>query len=259
MTLEEFTEDVISVPHRDLGLRFDVDKMKEEIELISRFDQYQTLAERPRAYYAKHWSGASLVGTDGDAYSDFTELLPGNARIFEKTPIAEQCPYLYSVVEQVGGGKLRARVMRIGPEGSLYWHSHCLQHGQPKRMLTIHVPIIVPDAFEWSVVQVDDYMASHDQSPNMSKLSELDNKVYRQRYEPGAAVAFNSYHYHNVHNPNPSVFRVSLMIYIGLNNPVAHEIVEAAMEAYDGPRLLPPSQESLDRHRFGSSMMPLKR
>ena len=47
--------------------------------------------------------------------------------------------------------------MRISPPDSLVWHSHVQEHNQPDWLLTIQVPIVVPEKFEYCVVHKDEF------------------------------------------------------------------------------------------------------
>ena len=255
-TVTELALEVASIPHLDLGLEFDLERMREEVSRIDRYDPYHTRHLRSREHYARHWSGVSLVGTKGDPYQDLSELTPDSLRDFHPTAIADLCPYLYSIVLALGKGNRRARVMRIGPDGSLFWHSHCLNHGQSIYQLTVHVPIIVPDGFEWSVMQVEDYRRFTNQDP-ASRLDMADNLAHRACYEPARATVFNSFHFHNVHNPDPAIARVSMMIYISLHDKLSRDIVEKAVDRYQGPRLAFPSKEVMQRYQYDPSVLNL--
>lgn len=249
-TLSQLALAVASIPHLDLGLEFDLSRMREEVSRIDRYEAYRTQNPVPRDYYAQHWSGVSLVGTNGDAYRDLSELDPDEVLNYAPTAIAELCPYLFTVVEAVGGGTRRARVMRIGPEGSLHWHSHCLLHGCPMDQLTVHVPIAVPEGFHWSVIQAEDYAQHRDSNP-ASTLHSAGELVHRLSYAPGRATVFNSFHYHNVHNPDSTAQRISLMVYISLRDARARELVSRAVQQYTGPRLRWPSEHTLRSSPYG--------
>ena len=249
-TVTELALKVASIPHLDLGLEFDLERMREEVSRIDRYESYRTQNPAPRAYYARYWSGVSLVGTNGDAYRDLSELDPEVALDYRPTPIADLCPYLFTVVQSVGGGCKRARVMRIGPQGSLHWHSHCLLHGCPIDQLTVHVPIAVPEGFHWSVIQADDYAQCRDPDP-ANALFSAGQLVHRLSYAPGRATVFNSFHYHNVHNPDSTAQRISLMVYISLRDPAARALVSRAVQQYTGPRLRWPSQSLLASLPYG--------
>ena len=223
-------DDVLAVPHLDLGLRFDVERMLEEVARIDHFAPYQSKGGS-REHYARNWSGACLTSKDGDPWSDMTEHDVGSVASWQPTVLAELCPYLNGIAQQLHGTD-RARVMRIAPSGSLHWHSHHQQHRQPRNLLTTHVPIVVPSEFRWMVMGTDIYRTWRAEGfPRPTPVT------HNARYEPGRATIFNSYHWHNVINADEGTYRVSLMLYLNLNEPVVEDLVRSALDTYDGPRL----------------------
>lgn len=202
--------------------------MLAEVERIKEFRRYQARHPRAAAHYAAHWSGVCLTSTDGGVFTDLSEILD-HERATKKqqlTAVGELCPYMMDIAQELGAIGSRVRVMRIGPTGSLFWHSHVRNHGQPPEWLTVHVPIIVPPSFRWSVI---DY--------NVFEHGAMGAE-HAMRYEPGQAMVFNSYHYHNVFNDDPSQHRVSLMLYVNLKH--VRPMLEAAVENYTGPILTMP-------------------
>ena len=148
----------------------------------------------------------------------------GSQSAAKETELKSVCPQFYQTIKDLGGEGCRARIMRISPHESLVWHSHVQEHGQPKWSLTVQVPIIVPEKFEYCVVDKDEfrwYKRFH--KPNWFK------SVKRKRLEVGNAYVFNSYHYHNVYNYSDE-YRVTLMLYLDLREPKTLELVKRSIE-----------------------------
>lgn len=215
------------IPHLDLNLSFDVNKMAQEVSSIRDFKNYESLDVRNKDLYSKNWSGASLVSLDGSIFSDMREL-----KVFPKqkprpTELAEQCPYLMSIIDTLGSKNERTRIMRIAPEGKLDWHSHVIHLKQNPKRLVVQIPIYVPEGFTYSVVHFRD----------IKKIQQgKDVVTFDKTYKEGSAYIFNSYHPHNVFNPSTE-YRVTLMTYISLENEKSYQIVEDAVNKYDGPLL----------------------
>ena len=142
----------------------------------------------------------------------------------KETELKNVCPHFYQTIKDLGGEGCRSRIMRISPHESLVWHSHIQEHGQPKWLLTIQVPIIVPEKFEYCVVDKDEFKwYKRFYRPNWFR------GVSRKRLEAGDAYVFNSYHYHNVYNYS-NEYRVTLMLYLDLRQPKIFELVKRSME-----------------------------
>ena len=212
-----------------LKLDFDVDinnilKEYKSIEKKYPFESYKTKYWGVKNKYARSWSGISLVSSDGALYSDMNEGSPLKAS--EPTVLKYECPHIYRLIENLNGDNqsCRARIMRISPHESLVWHSHVHEHSQPVWRLTIQIPIIVPEKFEYCVVDKDEFKwYKRFYRPNWFK------SVSRKRLEPGNAYVFNSYHYHNVYNYSDD-YRVTLMLYLDLRKPKIFELVKRSIE-----------------------------
>ena len=212
-----------------LKLDFDVDinnilKEYKSIEKKYPFESYKTKYWGVKNKYARSWSGISLVSSDGALYSDMNEGSPLKAS--EPTVLKYECPHIYRLIENLNGDNqsCRARIMRISPHESLVWHSHVHEHSQPVWRLTIQIPIIVPEKFEYCVVDKDEfkwYKRFH--KPNWFK------NVSRKRLEVGNAYVFNSYHYHNVYNHSDE-YRVTLMLYLDMRKPNIFELIKRSVE-----------------------------
>ena len=215
---------VLKTPFIELDVEVDIEKLLQEYSAIEKkysFKRYKTNTWAVRRKYAKSWSGICLISSDGGLYSDMYE---GHNSTALATELKDYCPYMYQLIEKLGGADHRARIMRISPKESLVWHSHVHEHGQPDWMLTVQVPIIVPKQFEYCVVDKDEfkwYKRFHRPS--------WFNNIYRKRLEPGKAYVFNSYHYHNVYNYSKE-YRVTLMLYLDLRNPKVYNLVEKSLD-----------------------------
>lgn len=119
--------------------------------------------------------------------------------------------------------------MRVSPHSSLTWHSHQLDGVESFRpnIVVVHVPLWTPEKFRYSVIPLAEFrLKDHEQGPM---------KVYSQNYPVGRATVFNSVHYHNVFNDDEIRYRLSLMLYLDLENPKTFAIVDKAISEYSGP------------------------
>ena len=215
---------VLNISFLELDINFDLDKLLQEYELIKdryKFKNYQTKYKIVRKKYARSWSGICLISSDGELYSDMYEGGAGAAR---ETELKNHCPHFYQLIKMLGGEDQRARIMRISPYESLVWHSHVQEHGQQEWKLTVQVPLIMPEQFEYCVVNKNEfrwYKRFH--KPNWF------NNIDRKRLVPGKAYVLNSYHYHNVYNYSDD-YRVTLMLYLDLRDPKVYNLVERSLD-----------------------------
>lgn len=213
--------ELIRIPHLRLKKQFDVNKMLEEIALVED-TEYQNYSSKygtgiSQEIYAKNWSGISLFGhklTEGDDFSR------------EPTEYYHKMPYFASIIDSFNNNH-PARIMRIAPKGHLLYHSHVQEHGQPKDLLTIQIPIVMPDKFYYIVTSKDNVDLD-------KRVSYNREKVIWQQYKPGEMWVFNSYHFHNVINYTDE-YRITLMLYLPMRNIV--ELLTDAINDYDGPYL----------------------
>ena len=219
------------IPHLDLGLRFDVDKMMKEYVDLPRgiIKPYfsNTDNEYMRDRIANSWHGAAFVSPTGSVHDGLSEM-PREATQLRYTPLCDMCPYMMQVMRSFESGFPGVmRVMTVQAGGSLTWHSHYFDypkydHGK----VTVHVPIVMPAKFRYSVIDVNKYrLADH----TTEKF-----EVFNARYPEGHGYLFNNYHMHNVFN-HDDYGRVSIMMYLDLKNAGFADIVREAVRKYNGP------------------------
>jgi hypothetical protein len=197
---------------------------------------YRTTTPRIATKIAKAWQGVSLFSPDGSLHFDLTENPSDHALTCIPTQIVDKAPYLTSIVEELGGYDrkknigTRARIMIVQPKSSLTWHSHQFDVAGVEKfrpwMIVVHVPIVSPIDFRYSVIPIQDFRLKDHQNETM--------KIYTQSYHSGTVNLFNSIHYHNVFNDSEDTPRISLMIYLDLRNPVTFNIVDQAVAQYEG-------------------------
>jgi hypothetical protein len=226
--MEELIKKLRDIPFLELDIDIDISKLIDEynqIESEYSFESYNTNFWQVRNKYRKAWSGISLVSSNGSLYKDMYE--DGTEQYqFKKTELESKVPYMYSLTEMISGGEVntRCRVMRISPKKSLVWHSHVLEHGQEEWELTIQIPIVMPERFEYCVVDASDFKWwKRFHKPNWF------NKISRTKLEVGKAYYFNSYHYHNVYNYS-NEYRATIMLYIDLRNPKVQDLIKRSLK-----------------------------
>jgi len=222
MNIEKLYSLTKELPFIEIDYDINLQKLINEYELISEkynYENYKTTYpnEWVKEKYARSWSGISLISSDGSLYRDMYE---GEDGASIKTELTSVCPYIYEVIDKLGGGNLRSRIMRITPNESLIWHSHVLDHKQPDWQLTVQIPIVMPEQFEYCVVHKDNFSEE-------KRLFSPDEftKVARKKLEAGKAYIFNSYHYHNVYNYS-NEYRITLMVYLDLRQESVQDIVK---------------------------------
>jgi len=220
-------EELKTIPHLDLLKQYDISKVKNEANQIKEFIKYKSKDNLSKDPYVKTWSGVSLYGLNGDQYQpymanwpkEFNPYTEAGIKNMSITPIGKICPYIMSVMQDLGIEKMLSRIMRISPNSSLEFHSHSLKHGQPDNILTVQIPIYVPEKFKYVVKSIN------------------DNKTYEETYKEGRAYIFNSYHYHKVVNES-NKRRLSIVAYMDLTENKCLDIVENAILNYKGPKIL---------------------
>ena len=225
--MEELIKQLRDIPFLELDIEIDSSKLIAEynkIDNIYPFKSYNTNFWQVRKKYRKAWSGISLISSDGSLYKDMYEDGTDQYQ-FKETELKSIVPYMYKLTELVSGGEVntRCRIMRITPKESLVWHSHVLEHGQEEWELTIQIPILMPEKFEYCVVDSSEFKWwKRFHRPNWFK------KISRKKLEVGKAYYFNSYHYHNVYNYS-NEYRATIMLYIDLRNPKVQDLIKRSL------------------------------
>lgn len=220
-----------NIPHLNLNKSFDAERMKSEYINIdkSMFHAYDSTSriERIRRTVNQSWVGCCLTSSTGETNGDLIEN--SKAVSVHLTPAAAVCPYMLSVASELGDiNTSSVRIMILKAGGQLSWHAH--EYHDPNVAYTsgelvIHVPIICPPKFKYSVMAIDEY--------RLVDVEVFKPKVYSTRYPAGEAWIFNSYHMHNVFNYDDHD-RASLMIYLHLDNEKSRNIVLDAVKSYTG-------------------------
>jgi hypothetical protein len=225
--MDTLIEQLKSIPFLELDIDIDLNKLIGEYNLLKTtysFESYNTNFWQVRRKYRNAWSGISLISSDGSLYKDMYEDSTHQDN-FQKTELKSLVPYMYEICGTISGNQLdsRARVMRIAPKKSLVWHSHVLEHGQAEWQLTIQIPIVMPEKFEYCVVDSSEFKWwKRFHRPNWFK------NIFRKKLEVGKAYYFNSYHYHNVYNYS-NEYRATIMLYIDLRNEKVRDLVKRSL------------------------------
>jgi hypothetical protein len=99
------------IAHLPLGIQFDHNLILQEIEnLPYKLEKYRSALSNDRImdiHDEERWDSIALYSIDGNVKSNPAEPWTGN---FIKTNAIKLCPYLDSVLQSVGGGKLLARI-----------------------------------------------------------------------------------------------------------------------------------------------------
>jgi hypothetical protein len=214
-----------NIAHLPLNIEFDHVKILEEINNLPYVaEKYRSALSNEKVmdiHEEENWDSLAVYSIDGKVKSNPAEPWTGD---FVKTEVAELCPYLDSVLQSVGGGKLLARIEFFNKGGSAGWHSHIMEAGQPEWISVWNLPIVMPKDSKFSVISFMDYRGSDYNKPI---------QVYEQWYEPGKMYCLNSYHYHNAFNYNDEPM-VMVRFYVDIRNEKVKEILEKSMENYAG-------------------------
>lgn len=216
-----------SIPHLTLPIEIDAVRLRQELESIPfPLLPYQSNFQEAHNHYQTYWKGLSLVSKDGGIFTDLCEgELADTIGTYQKTGLSDYCPYAYEILDMIGAGESRARILAIQPGGTLGWHSHVLELNQPEHLIVFQIPVVMPEKFKYSVISYMEYRGSD--------FSELP-KVYEAHYNPGQVYLFNSYHYHNVFNHSSDETRLTVMCYVSLKNPKVFDVVQRAVDSYNG-------------------------
>ena len=211
------------IAHLPLGIQFDHNLILQEIEnLPYKLKKYRSALSNDRImdiHDEERWDSIALYSIDGNVKSNPAEPWTGN---FIKTNAIKLCPYLDSVLQSVGGGKLLARIEVFSKGGSAGWHSHVKEAGQPEWISVWNLPIIMPKESKYSVISYMDYRGSDYSKPI---------KVYEQWYEPGKIYCLNSYHYHNAFNYSEDPM-IMIRFYVDIRDAAVQTILQQSIDAY---------------------------
>jgi hypothetical protein len=227
-----------NIPHLDLGMSFDLGKLRADVAKITRYARYETRAGPVfEEMYRKAWAGRSLIGYESDSRKGIHDLNLATLKDLQvrsprlvQTDLAQEMPCVMDVVQQLDAWNTRVRIMVISPQSNLAWHSHMDKLGQAPHYVTVHIPIEMPEGFTYEVTQ----------KKNLARVDGLlqpvdGTAIHTARYPVGRATCFNSYHYHNVFNRNPTKLRISIMLYMDLSRDIPRKIFENALASYVGP------------------------
>ena len=227
MELEYILKDI---PYLKLDVDFNLDKLIEECyKITTNFElkPYESNFRFVRKKYARAWSGISLISSDGDLFTDLSEIKEDETDSYIETELKSIAPYMYRAVDKLNGGRedTRVRLMCINPRKSLVWHSHVQEHNQPLNKITVQIPIVVPNDFYYCVVDYREFKW-YKRFWKPEKFKTLE----KFQLEPGNAYYFNSYHYHNVYNESKNEPRFSIMLYLDLNNKFVQKIIKDSLK-----------------------------
>ena len=226
MELKHILKDI---PYIKLDVDINYDLLVKECHDISNkyeLKPYESNHWFVRKKYRNAWEGICLASSDGELFTDLSEIKNETSE-YKDTEIKNIAPYTYQVVDMLNGGRpdTRVRLMGINPKKSLVWHSHVQEHNQPLNVITVQIPIIVPEGFEYCVVDWREFKwYKRYWKPERFKTLE------RFELEEGNAYYFNSYHYHNVYNNHRSTKRLSLMLYLDLNNKFVQSVIRKSLK-----------------------------
>ena len=220
------------IPHLSLNTSFSVQRLNEDYQKIKDTVQpYQTSLSQAKDLIARSWHGVSIYGLWGHPYDDLTEDYVRNSDMqYYLTQVGEKVPYIVECIKALGGEGKRCRLMTVKPQGRLVWHSH--KHDSNVSYnpyeIVVHIPIVSPLGFRYSVVNVEKYRTVDFETEPLP--------IHTASYPVGQAWYFNSAHMHNVFNPS-NQDRVSIMMYLDIRNPLTMAAISQPTFEYKGPFL----------------------
>ena len=227
--MENILNKLNEIAHLPLGIEFDHNLILQEIEnLPYKLEKYRSALSNDKImdiHDEERWDSIALYSIDGNVRSNPAELWTGD---FVKTNAIKLCPYLDSVLQSVGGGKLLARIEVFSKGGSAGWHSHVKEAGQPEWISVWNLPIIMPKESKYSVISYMDYRGSDYLKPI---------KVYEQWYEPGKLYCLNSYHYHNAFNYSDEPM-IMVRFYVDARDTRVQTILQNSIDTYKDELIL---------------------
>lgn len=221
VSLEAIQAKVNTIPHLKLPYKVNVDIIRDEIKrsIGDDYAPYQSKNDNARDLYSRVWKCRTFVGNTRDS-KDASDGYGVNE--FFTTELIEQCPYISKILLVLNKHNLPSRASKIDKGGNLLWHCHVM-NGQPEYILTAHIPVSMPDDFEFCVTP---------RSNVKDRQPVDDSKVYKQKYDEGTLWVFNSYHWHNVYNAG-NESRVSIMTYINIKRDFIRMLLEQAIDQRD--------------------------
>lgn len=230
---------LLSIPHLDLGVQFDVEAMVRELTAVDGYVDYEVNTEDPERRYMHRgiWSGRTLFNYTQDSYTGVRHYTPEEHRNLSPTVVltdlGKMMPTCVSAIQKVGGDRFRARLMRVAPRKRLTWHSHVklARYSQPPTLLTAHIPILMPKGFRFEVIHDQWFRWSNTGFDGTVVLPEMIQSAW---YPPGQCTVFNSLHPHRVVNDSDEE-RISIMLYLDLNDRRVSDLVAPAVASYTGP------------------------
>lgn len=215
------------IAHLPTDVYFDAEKVLQELHALPfemnpfksgfRFGQYIKVHDRD-----DNWDSIALYSINGDVVPDPEEPWSG---IFNPTIAIENCPYLKSVIQSLGGGKLLARFENIKPRSSVGWHGHVTEAGQPDWICIVQMPLSIPPDSKYSVINSMDYRLSDHVEP----IPQYDST-----YENGRVYIFNGYHYHNAFNYSDEPMYM-IRFYVDTREQGVKQFLEKQIQGYSGP------------------------
>jgi len=217
------------IPWLPIDIDIDIVKLQQEYKFVCenyRFEDRQPHVGRSlrpgKNCHADAWSGISLISSDGSLYNDLRDWF-GKGNNYLPTELKNYCEYFYELIDLFFVRNSKCRILRISPQSSLAWHSHVFEHHQPEHVLTIQIPIEMPDDFEYGVVNEKDFTKDKRFAPP----SRFKN-IHRGKLDVGKAYVFNSYQYHNVFNYSDT-YRASIMLYCDLRDENVKQLIKKSL------------------------------
>ena len=235
----ELVSELKRIPHLPLQLIFDTQTLLKEAKQIQEFRSHELhqTKQLPQWYYEHHknsFRGQCLVDykSDGDQGMQDAE-----GHLFEEPDAKFDSQNRLKFFDTVWGHKMpeslktfrqmtpylnRTRLISTPPGGGIHWHSHHNNVYQ-NSYLRLAVIILTLETNDESIHGVRDYR-------------EENGPTYFQKYKPGVAYLFNSWHNHDFWNRGKSN-RLTLISYMNFPDENLLKFLESSVSQYTGPRL----------------------
>jgi hypothetical protein len=256
MNSDKIFDELKSIPHLQLPLKFDVEIFKKELKHIDSYEGYRkTKNEDEKTFdlYYNNWKGRGLIDivpdsrmsmmrspsatektiTSIDNKTTLTLELDENNNIKTYiTDLGEKMTECVKAIYSVTDYPLRARISKITANGNITWHSHfqnflgknTVSGSKKWRHVIIHIPIITNPNMLMAVTKFP-----YSENPQQ--------EIFYKNYEPGNAYIFNGWHDHNVFNKSTED-RIHIMFYAPLFDQKLLNHITQSLENYNGPRIL---------------------